>query len=112
MSKYRVLSGAVCLLIIGSLGCRGPWDINRGNLNRLEIGMTKTEVIDVMGPPYKREVYDRTEWLSYHTEIHHFGANSENNYTPICIEDNKLIGWGRNYYQSKVHKFDVKLDTN
>ena len=55
------------LLVLGALicGCAAtmPWSIekSRNNLMKLEVGMSKQEVVDIMGNPYNREAYTTAE---------------------------------------------------
>ena len=58
-----------------------------------------------------REVYENNEWLIYQTELS-YPLTNDVNYTPLCIKKGKLVGWGRNYYQSETKKYDVDINTN
>jgi len=82
---------------------------NRDNLNRLGIGMTKSEVREIMGKPYKREASGKTEWWFYQTE-HSAYEPDYVRYTPIAFEDEKVIGWGRNFYKDIPKEYDIKID--
>ena len=82
---------------------------NRTNLNKIEIGMTKAEVREIMGKPYQREASSDSEWWLYQT-THSAYVPYEVRYTPIAFVDGKVIGWGRNYWTTKEQKFDVKID--
>ncbi|MFC1738559.1 outer membrane protein assembly factor BamE [Planctomycetota bacterium] len=67
---------------------------NVNNLNRLEVGMTRGQVIQIMGNPYTREAFRQEELLFYLTNT--FGAGDAG-YTPIAIKDGKVLGWGRHF---------------
>ncbi len=94
-------------LILFLVGCQ--WDLNRENLNKIEVGMTKSEVREIMGQPYQREVEGQMEWWLYQTNVDPYG-NMDNELTPIAFANGKLIGWGRNFYKSKTKRYDVKID--
>lgn len=93
-----------------------PWGIQktRDNLNKLEVGMTKQQVIEVMGSPYTREVFpdeagQSVEVLVYITQYTDSGAIPDSDKTPVCLRDGKLIGWGRNFYdRTQRHEITVK----
>jgi hypothetical protein len=92
-----------------------PWGIQktRGNLNNLEVGMTKDQVIAVMGRPHTREVFpDETghsvEVLIYITEYTDAGSIPDSDKTPICLRDGKVTGWGRNFYD-RTQKHDITI---
>ena len=101
--KLVMIGAILCLLVAG---CDA---INRGNLNKLEVGMSKEQVTTIMGKPYQREVSGEREYWLYETERR--ARYYTNEYlTPIVFEGGKLVGWGRNYWVEKEKKFDVKID--
>ena len=108
--KARNYIGLGVLLVSVTLfiGCA---DINRDNLNKLEVGMTKGQVLEIMGKPYRREAEGSREWLLYETKAQRGYLWTESDYlTPLLIEDGKLVGWGKNFWVTKEQKYDVKID--
>jgi hypothetical protein len=87
----RVFALMASLLIAGC----GPTtnNINNSNINKLQVGMKREEVIAIMGNPEKREVNGRTEFHMYTT--------GNFTLTPIAI-DGRLLGWGRRYYDDEI----------
>lgn len=76
----------------------------------IDIGMTKKEVVSIMGQPYTREVYQLPdesvlEFLIYRT-YYEIGREEM---TPICLKDNKVIGWGRNFYEQQQQKYQLEI---
>ncbi|MDD5005020.1 MAG: DUF3192 domain-containing protein [Candidatus Omnitrophica bacterium] len=93
-----------------------PWSIdnNRKKLMELEIGMTKKEVINVMGDPYNREAYalpngHTLEFLIYLTKYTDSGSIPDSDTTPICFEDGKVTGWGRNFYVERKQRYEIEI---
>jgi len=88
----RILALMASLLIAGC----GPTanNITNSNINKLQVDMTREEVIAIMGNPEKREVHGRTEFLMYTT--------GNFTLTPIAIVDGRLLGWGRRYYDDTI----------
>lgn len=83
-------------------------DINRENLNKLQVGMTKAQILEIMGKPYRREAQGQDEWLLYETETNTW---TESDWlTPLLIEDGKLVGWGKNYWTTIEQRYEVKID--
>jgi len=77
--------------------------LNSQNLTKLKLGMTKEEALSVMGTPHKTEVYQvkdsKIELLSYLTTKASFEDRvGEKHLTPVALQDNKVIGWGRRYF--------------
>ena len=100
----------VFLLVFFLNGCY-PWEINRENLNKIEIGMTKDQVRQIMGKPYRREAESNLEWWLYDTQGGRGMYFTESEYlTPLLFEDGKLVGWGKNFWTTKERKYDIKID--
>lgn len=106
--KLLIIAASVFFLIPTAFigGCVGlTAAANRDNLNKLEIGMSKNEVLKIMGKPHQREADGQYEWWLYLTD-----AWRSIDYTPLAFENSRLIGWGRNFYIEKTRKYDVKID--
>ncbi len=82
---------------------------NVENLNKLEIGMTKDQVLSIMGKPQLREADAEMEWWSYQTRLPMYELK-DSDLTPVAFEDGKVIGWGKNFWTTKEQKYDVKID--
>lgn len=83
----------------------------------LKIGQTRGEVLNIMGDPAKTESYDlgngnvvvfyfyRTEGWSNQTLY-----DTDRQFTPVAFQNDKVIGWGRNYYDRVIkHQLDLKV---
>lgn len=114
------------ILIVGLVGCVGSqaWramklqnsssdaNENKRNLLNLRIGMEAKEVVEIMGTPDKRESYqddgDIVDFIFYRTEMWNDNYNSDDRqFTPLCLRNYKLTGWGRNFY-TKVMEVIIK----
>jgi len=100
---------------------------NLSNLERLEVGMSKDEMLAVMGTeqdiqaynlytpakrfsnPYKSEVH-RTggveyEVIFYYTDFHTVdGKVTEDELTPLVFREDKLLGWGWESFDNTVRR--------
>jgi hypothetical protein len=91
---------------------------NNANIQKIKLGMSKQEVVDVLGSPTKSESYDlgkerSIEFLFYRTEGWSVCdlQNKDSQFTPFAFENNKLIGWGRNYYEKVIqHSLEIKVN--
>ena len=88
---------------------------NNANMAALTVGMTKAQALETMGPAAKMEVHKTKsgggmEFLFYRTEAAkpdyllqgEWGNVTDRHWTPICIIDGKLEGWGRNFYDDTI----------
>lgn len=82
---------------------------NNANLMKVQIGQTKEEFVTIMGPPAKHEAYQLSnnkvvEFLFYRTSgwSRDVATDTDAQFTPVAIEDSKVTGWGRNYYDRVV----------
>jgi outer membrane protein assembly factor BamE (lipoprotein component of BamABCDE complex) len=100
---------AVATLMIfasSTFGCQqfvdgGQSSSHTNALMKVQVGMNRDEVIALMGQPQRRETYGKTEFLIYQTGNR--SSNEDKNFTPIAIADGRVVGWGRNYYDSTVY---------
>lgn len=117
----RILFYLVFVAVIA--GCAGSplgtgWEAeaNRDNMLKLNINMTKAEVISAMGKPYKTEMYEidgkHVEFWLYLTEGKSINDSRlmDGNFTPLAFESGILEGWGRNYYENTIKiQSEVKI---
>jgi len=83
-------------------------DRNRKNLLKLEIGMSKDQVLEIMGQPDLNEAYKRP-WgtmvaLFYYTNrLWPDGNITRDECTPVVLEDDSVVGWGQDFLQTTLH---------
>lgn len=103
-------------------------DKNHSKLMKLALGMSKQEVLAVMGTdqasakcwfvdikidnPYKNEILQgyikKFEILYYYTNSHDTDCNiDESDLTPMVFENGKLLGWGQNFFKSIKMKYSI-----
>jgi hypothetical protein len=112
--KY-VLFAMIGVVAIGCSAITYKVKNNNANISSLSVGMTKTQVLKIMGPVGKSEAYETKtnsvlEFLFYRTEAANpdfagrgeFGTVTDRHWTPICFIDGKLKGWGRNFYDDTI----------
>ena len=60
-------------------------------LLRLQVGMSREEVLSITGEPDRKEMHGNVEVLFFRTEL---GGNPED-FMPVLIVNGQLVGWGR-----------------
>ncbi len=114
-----LISVALIFLSFAFLGCGLAREIeanaNNQRMMSLQIGMTKEQVLATMGTPHKTESYRtasggvREFWL-YRSERHSGIDDLGWHYVPVCLENGKVDGWGRNYYDKAIRvKKDITI---
>jgi len=83
--------------------------LNNANLMKVQVGQPRDEFLGIMGMPAKREAYQLpnekvVEFLFYRTAGWSPGSTTDSDaqFTPVAIENAKVSGWGRNYYDRVV----------
>ena len=108
---FRNLFGvaAVLLLLFAAAGCSTPWseiERNVDNSRNLRVGMTKSEVLKVMGEPVSDESYCTPDvWFYYINTIWHDGLVTEDECLPLVFHEGRLAGWGNRFYS----EYRIKL---
>ena len=106
MKKLLLLMMAMALV-----GCAAPIvgivKNNKANMQKLSLGMTKAQVLGIMGPADKTEAYktktgQAMEFLMYRIQVDYNFNLQEKHWTPVCIIDGKLKGWGRKFYNDTI----------
>jgi len=96
------LTLASCGTVEGVVG-----SVRNDALNQLQVGMTREQVWGIMGTPSRREAYGNREFLIYMTARNPF---SEKLMIPIAFENDKVVGWGMDYYRYTTRQeVDVKI---
>lgn len=99
---YLFAGLVACILLVGCY--KMAIDQNQKNFMKLKRGMPKEEVIKVMGVPNYHEVYETLHGntmviLYYYTRTNRFnGKVTKDECTPAVIKNEKLIGWGDDFY--------------
>ncbi|KPL24562.1 MAG: hypothetical protein AMJ75_03430 [Phycisphaerae bacterium SM1_79] len=112
MKQKRIWLLAAELTLIGILvGCEwcecGP--MLREELKLLDVGMTKEQVLEIMGRPYERAAYTNSEWLVYQTDCSSEGTGRGNTrtrppdewLTVLLFRDGKLVSTDTNYWDNR-----------
>jgi hypothetical protein len=72
-------------------------------------GMTKAEMIDLIGTPDSIEVYKKTDLTRFEFYMYERKYQSSTEKVPVCLIDNKVVGWGKAYYEDHVSPDDVRI---
>lgn len=112
MQKKAII--AVLLLFTLSLyGCASyrQFKTTKENLKMVELGMSKGDVISIMGTPKDVEVLliesgVIVEFLKYQISYDIGGPLLHFDTTPICIENGEVVGWGWKFYKIKKREIE------
>ncbi len=110
----KILVVSLCFCLIGCATWPSGISKTRDKLLEIEIGMSKNEVITIMGRPYKREAYTISEgatmeFLIYLTEYTYSGRIPDEDTTPICFLNGEVNGWGRNFYHQQKKQYEIEV---
>ena len=101
-AMFKSLSAAVWFaLVVMSLltGCAETFGDNAGaRLTEVEVGMTQSQVVSILGEPQRRETYGGTEFLIYPTG----SISGAPNFMPIAVVGGRVTGIGRTVYDNVV----------
>ena len=124
--KLKLISAAIlavstlglsgCVLNVGdheSSRSNGHWEdqqqLNRTNLTQLAIGMTKEQVLILMGTADFNEAFsiNNSNAAEEHVQVFFYrtqwskgdGKTTKDECTPLVIKNNQLVGWGDAAYR-------------
>ena len=93
----KILSVCACMAVIFLSGC--AWseiDKNLTNAAQLRCGMSKEQVIALMGEPLKDQFFASENKWHYRDQVRRYdGQCTADECMVLVFEDDKLIGWGK-----------------
>jgi outer membrane protein assembly factor BamE (lipoprotein component of BamABCDE complex) len=106
MKESMAFRPTLCLVLVLSLAvaCSTQEHYRTKGLMKLQLGMSKEEVLSIMGTPQRQESYGDTEVLFYTTD--EFSDRKETD-TPLTITRGRLVGWGHLDYERVVRAHDA-----
>ncbi len=112
ISKLFVAGGRILALC----SCAYQKEIarNEKNLTKIRKGMTKKQVLEIMGEPVKGESYCTDKVFFYYTRQSWMdGMIMRDECTPIAFDEfDRVIGWGPNFNTGLYHFHKTMNDEN
>jgi hypothetical protein len=99
MSRYAFT--LLCSILLMQGGCTNPASMQATRLDSVRAGMTRDEVLEILGPPQRQEVYGSTEFLIYSSDG--MSTTALLDFIPIAVADGRVTGTGRKLYDAVVH---------
>jgi len=93
-----LLFGLLLSVIQG--GCANTANMQVARLDSMRPGMTREEVLEILGLPQRQETYGSTEFWIYSSDGTSTTALLD--FTPIAIVDGRVTGTGRKLYEAVV----------
>ena len=96
MKQLFCLIAAVAALALFN-GCAGTENVE--NARNLRTGMTKAQVLEIMGDPIANETFCKPDiWYYQVRTVWADGLTTEDECIPLVFADGTLIGWGNEFY--------------
>lgn len=96
----------VCLSLVGCA-------LGSGNIVKPFVepryGMTKQQMIDLIGKPDSIEIYKKPNTTRVEFYIYVRQYQSSHQKVPVCLIDNRVVGWGKTFYEDHVSMDDVRI---
>ena len=93
----RIHSTALAGVLLLLAGCASEAAVNMENAKRLRVGMTKEQVIAIMGEPVKESFSTPDRWHYFVEPVWADGLTTEEECIPLIFEKGRLTGWGKRY---------------
>lgn len=91
------ITACSCAVFTGGCGFHTA-SVNVEKSKTLRAGMTKQQVLDIMGKPLDEEFCSPNVWY-YYTDLRWLdGQPTRDECMPVIFKDGKLAGWGNEYY--------------
>jgi hypothetical protein len=96
-------------LCLSLIGCATAPESQVKPFDEPQYGMTKRQLIDMFGKPDSLEIYqkpDKTR-IEFDTYVRVFPSSEEK--VPVCLVDNKVVGWGKTFYEDHVSTDYIRI---
>ena len=97
------VAGLTSMLMLSSCTYSSQF-ANRSHSRELRKGMTKDEVLALMGEPLRNQKYHRPDIWFYYIDTR-WGwdfSSTRDECLPLVFKDGKLEGWGNDYYYKNI----------
>jgi len=95
-------------LLLSLLGCASTAKIVKPFVDP-QYGMTKLEMIDLIGTPETIEIYKKSDQTRVEFYIYLRKYQSSQDKVPVCLINNKVVGWGKSFYEDHVSPDDTRI---
>ena len=102
MLKKILYSFLIAFFVLITVSCNSSMKTrNNRNIVKLKKGMTKQEVLAIMGEPLRGEVYNTENvWYYFVESKWSDGMITHDECIPVFFKDEKLAGWGQKEYKN------------
>ncbi len=96
--KYLFLIAAALAVFAGA-GCYLRQFENVEKARALRVGMTKEQVLEIMGEPEEDVLYaSPDQWFYFTRSRWHDGQVTEDECLPVIFENDRVVGWGNVFF--------------
>ena len=96
------------ILTLSLIGCAHAKQIEKPFVEP-SYGMTKLQMIDLLGTPSRIEIYKKSDLSRIEFYMYERKYESSAEKVPVCLVNNKIVGWGEAYYEDHVTEDDTRI---
>jgi hypothetical protein len=104
MKNFLIITLCLCLI-----GCASaPNNVYKPFVDP-QYGMTKLQMIDLIGKPEKIEIYKKSDQsrIEFYIYVKQYQSSQEE--VPVCLINNKVVGWGKTFHDDHVSMDDTRI---
>ena len=102
----KLIRLSLCLLLVGCAHAQ-PMPINP--FAQPQYGMTKQEMLAIMGKPDFVEIYKKLDQSRIEFDIYLRQFKTSQYKLPVCLVSGKVVGWGKSYYEDHITQDDIRI---
>jgi len=104
MKKFLIIG--LCLSIIG---CAMNAALVEKPFVEPQYGMHKKQMLELLGKPESTEIYKKSDYtrMEVYVYVRKYGSSQET--VPVCLIDNKIVGWGKTFYEDHISMDDTRV---
>ena len=74
-----------------------------------QYGMSKLQMIDLLGKPQSIEIYKKSDRTRVEFYVYLRPNRSTRETVPVCLVDNRVVGWGKAFYEDHISQDDIRI---
>ena len=96
-------------LCLSFIGCAYLSDKQTKPFVAPQYGMTKLQMIDLLGQPEEIEIYKKSDQTRLECYIYVRRYQFSQEKIPVCLIDKKIVGWGKTFYEDHISMDDIRI---
>lgn len=99
----------IMVLSLSLIGCADSYNQIGKPFVQPQFGQTRQQLIEMIGKPDTIEIYQKPDKTRIEFYIYVRTYQYSQQKVPVCLIDNRVVGWGKAFYEDHVSMEDTRI---